>query len=107
MNDTSSNETEAEKKERKLETARKIWMILTPVFAVIALLSFYNWTQGSSPSGLLSQLGMVFLGLSMIAGKRNKTLNYILLARRGDSNRRRIDTGDYGFHGLSAVNSKM
>ena len=79
MNDTSNDETEAEKKERKLETARKIWMILTPVFAVIALLSFYNWTQGSSPSGLFSQVGMMFLGLSMIIGKRNKNLSYILL----------------------------
>ncbi len=78
MNDTSNDETEAEK-ERKLKTARKIWMILTPVFAVIALLSFYNWTQGSSPSGLFSQFGMMFLGLSMIIGKRNKNLSYILL----------------------------
>ncbi len=78
MNDTSNDETEAEK-ERKLKTARKIWMILTPVFAVIALLSFYNWTQGSSPSGLFSQVGMMFLGLSMIIGKRNKNLSYILL----------------------------
>ena len=79
MNDTSNDETEAEK-ERKLKTARKIWMILTPVFAVIALLSFYNWTQGSSPSSLFSQLGLMFVGLSMIVGKRNKTLTYILLA---------------------------
>jgi len=55
-------------------------MFLTPFFALIALFSFYNWTQGSSPSSLFSQLGLMFVGLSMIVGKRNKTLTYILLA---------------------------
>ena len=79
-NDTPSDETKAAKKERMAETARKIWMFMTPIFALIALFSFYNWTQGSSPSGIFSQLGLMFVGLSIIAGKRNKTLNYILLA---------------------------
>ena len=80
MNNTPTNEIEAEKKARVAETARKVWMFLTPLFALIALFSFYNWTQGSSPSGIFSQLGLMFVGLSIIVGKRNKTLNYILLA---------------------------
>lgn len=80
MNNRPTNEIEAEKKARVAETARKVWMFLTPLFALIALFSFYNWTQGSSPSGIFSQLGLMFVGLSIIVGKRNKTLNYILLA---------------------------
>jgi hypothetical protein len=80
MSNTPNDETEVEKKERVMVAARKIWMFLTPLFALIALFSFYNWTQGSSPSGVFSPIGMMFIGLSMIVGKRNKTLSYILLA---------------------------
>lgn len=80
MNDTPNNEIEGEKKARAAEAARKIWMVLTPLFALAALYSFYNWTQGSDLNSIFSPLGMMFLGLSIIVGKRNKTLHYILLA---------------------------
>ena len=80
MSDTSNNETKDEKRARVLEKTGKIWMIMTPIFALIALFSFYNWTQGSSSSNLFSQLGLMFVGLSAIVSKRNKTLSYILLA---------------------------
>ncbi len=79
INNTPNDEAKAEKKARAAETARKIWMFITPLFALIALFSFYNWTQGSSPSGIFSQIGMMFVGLSIIVGKRNKTLSYTLL----------------------------
>lgn len=80
MNNTPNNEIESETKARAAETARKIWMFLTPIFALAAAFSFYNWTQGSSSSGVFSQLGLMFVGLSIIVGKRNKILYYILLA---------------------------
>ncbi len=80
ISNTPNDEAKAEKKARAAETARKIWMFMTPLFALIALFSFYNWTRGGSPSSLFSQLGLMFVGLSMIVGKRNKTLTYILLA---------------------------
>ena len=79
-NNTPNDEVKAEKKARAAGTARKIWMFITPLFALIALFSFYNWTRGSSPSGVFSQIGMMFVGLSIIVGKRNKTLSHILLA---------------------------
>lgn len=82
MNNTENDENQTEKKAKQMETARKIWMFITPLFALIGLFSLYNWTQssGGRPTSALSQFGMVFVGLSIIVGKRNKTLSYVLLA---------------------------
>ena len=57
---------------------RTIWMILIPLFAVLALFNLYRWTQGKDglPS-FLSQSGMVLVGLAVIIGSRNKSLSYV------------------------------
>ena len=64
-----------------MKTARKVWMFLIPLFAVIILFNLYNWwTQGKDtlPS-ILSPLGMIFVGLASITGSRNKPLSYVFL----------------------------
>jgi len=66
------------KREKTLKTMRTIWMILIPLFAVLALFNLYRWTQGKDglPS-FLSQSGMVLVGLAVIIGSRNKSLSYV------------------------------
>ncbi len=68
------------KQEKVLKTARTIWMILIPIFAALVLFNLYNWTRGKDNlSGILSPLGMTFVGLASITGSRNKPLSYIFL----------------------------
>ncbi|HXH69349.1 MAG TPA: hypothetical protein VNI60_03280 [Pyrinomonadaceae bacterium] len=63
-----------------MRTARTMWMILIPIFAVLVLFNLYNWTRGKDGlSGILSPLGMMFVGLASITGSRNKPLSYIFL----------------------------
>lgn len=72
---------EISRQEQAAKTARQIWMFLTPIFAALALLNLYRWSQGGDDlPGFLSQSGMVFVGLSMIVGKGRKPLQYIFLA---------------------------
>ena len=62
------------------QTARKFWYFLTPIFVLIVLWRVYQWTQGGDELwGGLPSLGMVFLGLSIIAGKERKPSYNILL----------------------------
>jgi hypothetical protein len=67
------------KREKMLKTSRTIWMVLLPLFGVLALYNLYQWTQGKDnlPS-FLSQSGMVLVGLAIIIGSRNKSLSRVL-----------------------------
>lgn len=67
--------------EKKAASAAKIYMFLTPIFALLALFNLYNWTQGSdSLPSVLSMAGMTFIGSSVIVGSHNKPLYYIFFA---------------------------
>ena len=68
------------KREKMLKTSRTIWMIIIPLFGVLALFNLYRWMQGKDglPS-FLSQSGMVFVGLAVIIGSRSKPLSYVFM----------------------------
>lgn len=61
-----------------MKTMRIIWTILIVVFAALVLLRLYGWSKGQDNlRGLLSPLGMVFVGLGAIIRPRNRMLSYV------------------------------
>lgn len=77
MNDTEKEE----KKRRQMEWARKFWMYLIPVFALLILFMLYNWSQGKGNlRSILSPLTLIAIGLSTIFSTRNRLLQYVFLA---------------------------
>lgn len=69
-----------EKKRRQLEWARKAWLVLIPIFALLVLFMLYNWSQGKgSLTSIFSPLALMFVGLSTIFSTKNKVLQYIFL----------------------------
>jgi len=68
------------KQETAVKAARKVWMVLIPIFVIVILFNLYGWTQGKDnlPS-ILSPLGMIFVGLASITGSRNRVLSYIFI----------------------------
>lgn len=57
---------------------RVIWMILVVVFGAFILFRLYLWSNGRENfRGLLSPLGMVFVGLGAIIRPRNRMLSYV------------------------------
>jgi UDP-N-acetylmuramyl pentapeptide phosphotransferase/UDP-N-acetylglucosamine-1-phosphate transferase len=74
-----TNETEnAAQKANSNRTVQTIWTILIVVFAVVIVLNLYNWTQGKENlRGILSPLGMIFVGAGAIIRPRNPKLSYV------------------------------
>ncbi len=65
-------------KNKTMKTMRIIWMILIAVFAALVLFRLYSWSKGEDNlRGLLSPLGMVFVGLGAIIRPRNRMLSYV------------------------------
>ncbi len=61
-----------------------LWMFLTAFFAVLFLFNLYRLIQGKDAlSSVLSQSGMVFVGLAIIIGSRNKPLSYVFMTLGG------------------------
>lgn len=72
------------KQEKASKTARTLWMVLTPIFAVLLLFNLYRWTQGKDTlSSILSQSGVMLIGLATLIGSRNKPLSYVFLILGG------------------------
>ena len=79
MNNTPDNPEDSSKKFFNTRSLRILWMILIPIFALVIILRLYNWSKGKDDFyGILAPLGMIFVGLSQIAGTRNKALSYAL-----------------------------
>lgn len=77
-------ENTPEEKLEKEKTLRTVWMVLTAVFAVLLLFNLYRLTQGKDAlSSVLSQSGMVFVGLAILIGSRNKQLSYVFMTLGG------------------------
>jgi len=69
------------KQEKSLKTARTIWTVLVVLFGVLALFNLYGLIQGKDAlASVLSQSGMVFVGLAILIGSRNKLLYYVFTA---------------------------
>ena len=78
--DNTPNEADAAKKGKLMRTARIIWAIIIPVFAVIICIRLYSWSQGKGGlHEILSPLGMICVGLANIFSARNKTLSSIFV----------------------------
>lgn len=76
--DTSNNTEEFLNKNKTMQTMRVIWTILIVVFGAIVLWRLYLWSDGrDNLRGLLSPLGMIFVGLGAILRPRNRNLSYI------------------------------
>ncbi len=70
-----------QEKLKKLNTVRKIWMFLLPVFVAIVLFQLYRWSQNDGNlRGILSPAGMVFIGMAILTERYNKILSYIFIA---------------------------
>ncbi len=64
-----------------MQTARVMWLIITPIFAFFVLFRLYEWSRGGDGlRHILSPLGMVCVGLAGIHGARNKILRTVLIA---------------------------
>lgn len=78
MNNTSDDLDENPKNAKMLQTMRIIWMILIAVFAAVVLWRLYDWSNGQDNlRGVLSPLGMIFVGAGALIRPRNKMLSYI------------------------------
>lgn len=76
-----SSEEKAQEKENMPTLAIKAWYVLIPIFALIILWRLYDWSRGEDHlSGILSPLGMIFIGLATITGTRNPPVYYLFLA---------------------------
>jgi cytochrome bd-type quinol oxidase subunit 2 len=75
MSDLQSDDAATAKNEKVQRTARVLWLVLMPIFALLALWRVYNWTQGKDNLyNTLPLFGMIFVGLASITRPRNKNL---------------------------------
>jgi hypothetical protein len=76
-----SPEEKAQEQEKMQALATKVWYVLIPVFALVVLWRLYDWSRGEDHlAGILSPLGMIFIGLATITGRRHQPLYYLFLA---------------------------
>lgn len=69
-----------EKAIKRGRALRVFWMVLIGIFFAVIVLRFFNWMQGKDNFyGILSPLGMIFVGLTQISVTGNKPLRSILL----------------------------
>lgn len=74
---------EADAKTLKREKMLRVfWLLMIVVFFAVIVLRVMNWLRagGGDLYGILSPLGMIFVGLVRIRVTSNKTLQMILLA---------------------------
>ncbi|HEX8639101.1 MAG TPA: hypothetical protein VF692_13615 [Pyrinomonadaceae bacterium] len=72
-----SNETA--QKAKSAQTMQVLWSILMAVFAGIIAFRLYGWANGTDNlRGILSPLGMIFVGAGAILRPRNPGLSYVL-----------------------------
>ncbi|MDQ3321114.1 MAG: hypothetical protein M3525_01460 [Acidobacteriota bacterium] len=77
MTEKSEADAKAQKREK---TLRVFWMMLIGVFFAVIVLRVMNWLRdGGDLYGILSPLGMVFVGLVQMRITNNKVLQTILL----------------------------
>lgn len=74
-----TNDTdEAARKAKSARTLQIIWTILIVVFAVITAIRLYGWANGTDNlRGILSPLGMIFVGAGALIRPRNQMLSYV------------------------------
>lgn len=78
MNETPNNSEEYLNKNKTMQTMSVVWKILIVVFAAIVAWRLYQWSIGQDNlRGILSPLGMIFVGLGAIIRPRNRNLSYI------------------------------
>ncbi len=70
-----------EKTLKREKTLRVFWMVLIGVFFAAIVLRVMNWMRdGGDLYGILSPLGMIFVGLVQMRVTNNKALQTTLLA---------------------------
>lgn len=80
MNAPSKDEEKDAKQAKIQRTARTVWMILIPIFAAVILWELYSYANGKDNlRGIMTPLGMIFLGVASIVDERSKMLKSILL----------------------------
>lgn len=81
MENTTENSQADAKAIKREKTWRVFWMMLIGVFFAVIVLRVMNWLRdGGELYGILSPLGMIFVGLVQMRVTNNKTLQIILLA---------------------------
>lgn len=83
MTQNTGTDDKAAKREKGL---RVFWLLMIGVFLTVIVLRVLNWVRDGGTSGdgnlygILSPLGMIFVGLVRIGVTANRTLRAILLA---------------------------
>lgn len=68
----------AAQKAKLARTMQIVWTILIAVFVVIITFRLYGWANGTDNlRGILSPLGMIFIGAGAIIRPRNPNLSYV------------------------------
>jgi polyferredoxin len=77
MNNEPERTDEYLNNNKTMQTMRVVWMVLVAVFSALVLWRLYNWSNGQDNlRGILSPLGMIFVGLGAIIRPRNRMLSY-------------------------------
>ncbi len=78
MDNAPENNKDYLNKNKTMRTMRVVWMVLIVVFTAFVFLRLYSWSNGrENLRGILSPLGMIFVGLGAIIRPRNRMLSYV------------------------------
>lgn len=78
MSDSVENGEDYLRTNKTMRTMRVVWSILMAVFAALVLWRLYEWSNGrDNLRGILSPLGMIFVGAGAIIRPRNRNLSYV------------------------------
>jgi len=78
MENQSNTTDESAAANNRNRTMRLVWTILTAVFALIVLWRLYDWSNGrENLRGILSPMGMIFVGLGALIRPRNRNLSFV------------------------------
>lgn len=79
MNKMTNDSGETAQKAKAARTMDIVWAMLIVVFLVIIAFRLYGWANGTDNlRGILSPLGMIFVGAGAILRPRQPKLSYVL-----------------------------
>ena len=79
MNNMTGDSNETVQNAKTARTMQVVWAVLIAVFLVIIAFRLYGWANGTDNlRGVLSPLGMIFVGAGAILRPYKRNLSYVL-----------------------------